>query len=380
VTQERTSTAQPIDVHGVRMVYSSGRDPIEALSGIDLGVAAGEFVSVVGPSGCGKSTLLKLVGGLEDPTAGAIHLDDELVNFKTPGSRNVAMVFQSYALYPHMTVRENIRFPLRMQKVPRAQADRDVAEAARVLDLSDLLDRPVAQLSGGQRQRAAVARAIVREPRVMLMDEPLSNLDALLRMQTREELLRLHRAMPGTIVYVTHDQVEAMTMGDRVGVMNRGRLVQVGTPQEIYRRPVDRFVAGFVGTPPMSFLDGTVAETAAGLCVRAGAATLALADETASRLRGGQDVVAGVRPEAVDLTGDGPWEVDVIEDLGHELIVLLRAGSQRVRARVHPSRAIRLGGRVGIRVDPGAVHVFWPDGHNVLAEARAQAALASATE
>jgi multiple sugar transport system ATP-binding protein len=363
----------------VSLTYPGAAEP--AVDAVTLDVPHGELFVLLGPSGCGKSTLLKLVGGLEEPTAGTIRLDDELVNFKTPGSRNVAMVFQSYALYPHMTVRENIRFPLRMRKVPRAEADRDVAKAAGVLDLSELLDRPVSRLSGGQRQRAAVARAIVRAPRVMLMDEPLSNLDALLRMQTREELLRLHRAVPGTVVYVTHDQVEAMTMGDRVGVMNRGRLIQVGAPQDIYRRPADRFVAGFVGTPPMSFLDGTVVDTRGrGLCVRAGATTLGLTADLAGRLRAGEDVVAGVRPEAVELTGEGPWEVDVVEDLGHERIVALRAGPQRVRARVHPSRPIDAGRGVDIRVEPVDVHVFRKDGRSVLAEVAAEEAVPATAE
>jgi multiple sugar transport system ATP-binding protein len=205
--------------------YTAGDAP--AVDRVSLEVPDGQLFALLGPSGCGKSTLLKLIGGLEEPDEGEIHIGSRLVNFVSPGRRDVAMVFQSYALYPHMTARENIRFPLRMRKVPRGEAARAVDRAAEVLELGELLGRKVESLSGGQRQRVAVARAIVRDPAVLLMDEPLSNLDALLRMHTREELLRLHRTVPGTILYVTHDQVEAMTMGDRIGVMDRGRLAQV---------------------------------------------------------------------------------------------------------------------------------------------------------
>ncbi|MGH2970495.1 MAG: ABC transporter ATP-binding protein, partial [Solirubrobacteraceae bacterium] len=234
--------------------------PAAAVDDVSLTIRDDELFVLLGPSGCGKSTLLKLIGGLEEPSEGEIRIGGRTVNFVSPGRRNVAMVFQSYALYPHMTARENIRFPLRMGKVPRSVADPSVSRVASVLELEPLLDRKVQALSGGERQRVAVARAIVRDPDVLLMDEPLSNLDALLRTHTREELLRLHRSVPGTVVYVTHDQVEAMTMGDRIGVMQHGRLVQVATPLEVYRRPTNRFVAGFIGTPPMSFLEGEVAD------------------------------------------------------------------------------------------------------------------------
>src|SRR4051794_8602726 len=243
-----------VRLEGVCKRYDGGT--ADAVEDVSLTIADGELFALLGPSGCGKSTLLKLIGRLEEPTEGLIHIGDRVANHVSPGRRNVAMVFQNYALYPHRTARENIRFPLRMRKVPRADADAAVRDAAATLDLGALLDRKVDALSGGERQRVAVARAIVRDPAVLLMDEPLSNLDALLRMHTREELLRLHREVPGTIVYVTHDQVEAMTMGDRIGIMQRGRLVQVGSPLDVYDRPVNRFVAGFIGTPPMSFVQG----------------------------------------------------------------------------------------------------------------------------
>jgi multiple sugar transport system ATP-binding protein len=352
----------------VSHTYDGAAHP--AVDGVSLDIADGELFVLLGPSGCGKSSLLKLIAGLEEPSAGAIRLDDEIVNHTTPGSRNVAMVFQNYALYPHMTVRDNVRFPLRMLKTPRAEAEAAVAEAARTLELEPLLDRPVGQLSGGQRQRVAVARAIVRRPRVMLMDEPLSNLDALLRMQTREELLRLHRRVPGTIVYVTHDQVEAMTMGDRVGVMHAGRLVQVGTPDEVYGCPADRFVAGFIGTPPMGFLEGRVSEAGDGVAVDG--LSVALSSRHAVRLESGAPVTVGLRPEAVRLTeAGGPWTVDVSEDHGHERIVALRHGRHLIRARVHPATRPPVGERVGIEFDPADLHVFGADGRNILAgEAR----------
>src|SRR3954449_10755051 len=241
-----------VELHRVSKRYSDDGAP--AVAELDLGIEDGELFVLLGPSGCGKSTLLKLIGGLEEPSAGEIRIDGRLVNHVSPGRRDVAMVFQSYALYPHMTARENVRFPLRMAKVPRAEAVAAVEEAAGVLGLEALLDRKGGALSGGERQRVAVARALVRDPAVLLMDEPLSNLDALLRMHTREELLRLHRSVPGTIVYVTHDQVEAMTMGDRIGVMEHGRLAQVGSAMEIYDQPATRFVAGFIGAPPMSLI------------------------------------------------------------------------------------------------------------------------------
>ena len=350
----------------------------DAVADLSLEIADGELFVLLGPSGCGKSTLLKLIGGLEDPDDGEIRIGDRLVNHVGPGRRDVAMVFQSYALYPHMTARENVRFPLRMAKVPRGAADAAIERAAGVLGLDGLLGRKVGALSGGERQRVAVARAIVRDPAVLLMDEPLSNLDALLRLHTREELLRLHRQVPGTIVYVTHDQVEAMTMGDRIGVMSRGRLVQVGTPLEVYRRPATRFVASFVGTPPMSLLDGALAEESGSLEFRCDGLVLPLppvlaaaAGERRSAPREGWTL--GVRPEAVEVgsPNGGPpaaaWRVDVVEHLGAECIVGLRRGAAFVRSRQRADADVAVEEPVAVTLPAEALHLFAPDGANVLA-------------
>jgi multiple sugar transport system ATP-binding protein len=364
---------------GVRLIgitrrYAAGDPP--AVDGVTLEIPDGELFVLLGPSGCGKSTLLKLIGGLEEPDEGEIHIGERLVNFVSPGRRDVAMVFQSYALYPHMTARENIRFPLKMRKVPRREAEAAVARAAEVLDLEQLLHRKVDALSGGQRQRVAVARAIVRDPAVLLMDEPLSNLDALLRMHTREELLRLHRAVPGTIVYVTHDQVEAMTMGDRIGVMAGGRLAQVGTPLDVYERPADRFVGGFIGTPPMSFVAGELTGEAGVIAFRGEGVSVELRDELAqAALRAGgerQGWSLGIRPEAVRVTSanGGPpsgWRVDVVENLGADSIVGLRNGNTYVRSRLGFGVRMAPGGAVAVELPPEGVHLFRADGRNVLA-------------
>jgi multiple sugar transport system ATP-binding protein len=347
----------------------------DAVHEATLEIADGELFVLLGPSGCGKSTLLKLIGGLEEPTEGEIRIGDRVVNHVGPGRRDVAMVFQSYALYPHMTARDNIRFPLRMAKVERGRARAAVEEAAETLGLEALLDRKVGSLSGGERQRVAVARAIVRDPAVLLMDEPLSNLDALLRLQTREELLRLHRDVPGTIVYVTHDQVEAMTMGDRIGVMERGRLAQVGTPLEVYRRPATRFVAGFIGTPPMSFLEGEPVDVEGALRFRGEGVDLALPGPLAAaaaerRADLGGRWALGVRPEAVELVSPngGPppdWRVDVVEHLGAECVVGLRCGGAFLRSRQRADAELAVEAPVGVRLPPGALHLFAPDGARV---------------
>jgi multiple sugar transport system ATP-binding protein len=354
--------------------YEAGERP--AVDRVSLSIPDGELFALLGPSGCGKSTLLKLIGGLEEPDAGEIRIGERRVNFVSPGRRDVAMVFQNYALYPHMTARENIRFPLKMRKLPRTDADRAVARAAGVLDLDGLLHRKVDALSGGQRQRVAVARAIVRDPAVLLMDEPLSNLDALLRMQTREELLRMHRSVPGTIVYVTHDQVEAMTMGDRIGVMDGGRLVQVGTPLDVYRRPADRFVGGFIGTPPMSFVGGRLTGEAGAIAFEAEGVRVALRAELArAALRGSGERDGwslGIRPEAVQVAAGngGPphgWIVDVVEHLGADCIVGLRSGGTYIRSRLGFGSQLAAGAAVDVTLPPEGIHLFRPDGRNVLA-------------
>src|SRR5687768_10301537 len=247
-----------VRLHGVRKIYQDGGHV--AVHGVDLEVADGEFVVLVGPSGCGKSTTLRMIAGLESITAGSLYIGDRLVNDVPPKDRDIAMVFQNYALYPHMSVRENLAFALRLRKLPQSEIDRRVQRAADTLGLEQVLDRKPRQLSGGQRQRVAVGRAIVREPAVFLFDEPLSNLDAKLRVQTRREIAKLHRDLGATMIYVTHDQVEAMTLGDRIVVMNAGRVQQVDTPLALYDRPANRFVAGFIGSPAMNFIEGAIAD------------------------------------------------------------------------------------------------------------------------
>jgi multiple sugar transport system ATP-binding protein len=291
------------------------------LQPVDFNVCSGEFVVLVGPSGCGKSTLLRIIAGLEQPTSGEILLDGKPITTLAPADRDVAMVFQSYALYPHMTVAENIGFGLRMRKTPRAEREKAVRETAGLLDLTDLLDRRPGQLSGGQRQRVALGRAIIRRPRLFLFDEPLSNLDAALRASTRAELRRLHARLGATVLYVTHDQVEAMSMADRLVVMNRGVVQQVGPPLEVYRRPLNRFVAGFIGTPSMNFLKVHVSD---------GGMTIADGRWTDARGLEAGDWIAGLRAEDLSLTPGLPDSavsatlaatVCFTESLGNETLV-----------------------------------------------------------
>ncbi len=299
-----------------------------AVDDVSLGITDGEFMVLVGPSGCGKSTALRLIAGLEEPDAGVIRLDGDVVNDVEAKHRDLAMVFQSYALYPHMTVRRNIAFPLKPLGVDRAERDRRAADAAALLALDDVLDRKPSQLSGGQRQRVALARAIVREPRAFLMDEPLSNLDAKLRTETRADLVALHERLATTFVYVTHDQVEALTMADRVAILDAGRLQQVGTPDEVYEQPANLFVAGFIGSPPMNVWPAV--GTGNGR-VGVGGATLDSRD--ASRVAAGQTAWVAVRPEALTFARDGvPALVDTIESHGHERLVtcVLTDGSRAI--------------------------------------------------
>jgi multiple sugar transport system ATP-binding protein len=328
-----------IAIHGATKVYDGGTVP--AVDAVDLDIADGELLVLVGPSGCGKSTLLRMIAGLEEVTDGSISIGGREVTHLAPKDRDVAMVFQSYALYPHMTVRRNIGYPLKLAKTPKDEIDRRVEETAELLQLTDELERRPAQLSGGQRQRVAMGRAIVRHPRAFLMDEPLSNLDAKLRVEMRAEIARLQRELAVTTVYVTHDQVEAMTMGTRVAVLQRGRLQQVATPQRLYDEPDNLFVATFIGSPAMNLFPGLVeaAEgadgTDAGLTLRSGQHRLALDKRTLARhaaLPGmvGQPVVIGIRPEGladVALEPGVPADrvieasVDLVESLGAELIV-----------------------------------------------------------
>jgi multiple sugar transport system ATP-binding protein len=319
-------------------------DGFRAVSDLNLDVQDGEFVVFVGPSGCGKTTALRMIAGLEEISEGAIKIGERVVNNLPPGARDVAMVFQNYALYPHMTVAENIGFALRMRKVPKAEARRRIEEAARIIGLVDHLDRKPKQLSGGQRQRVAMGRAIVREPQVFLMDEPLSNLDAKLRVQMRAEISRIQRQLSVTTVYVTHDQVEAMTMGDRVAVLRRGVLQQLDQPQRLYERPGNLFVASFIGSPAMNMLEAAVEKNGDGVALRVGPATLQLPRETLSdrpALAGyaGKTIALGIRPEALDESSarngdDGLLRgiVRTVEALGPEQLAHIEVEARPVLA------------------------------------------------
>ncbi|MGH9014148.1 MAG: ABC transporter ATP-binding protein [Acidimicrobiia bacterium] len=340
---------------------------VTALDHLTLEVADREFLVLLGPSGCGKSTALRMVAGLDQPTEGVIEIGNGVVNDVEAKDRDVAMVFQSYALYPHMTVRRNIEFPLRSRRVAKAERQRLVAEAAGMLGLEALLDRRPAQLSGGQRQRVALARAIVRRPQVFLMDEPLSNLDAKLRVQTRAELVELHRRLASTVIYVTHDQVEAMTMGSRIAILNEGVLQQVGPPQGVYDHPANLFVARFIGNPPMNTVTGRVTRAAGNghsVAVPGGAVALSPAVGKALNRLALEEVVVGVRAEHLELAADGPIAVtvSVVESLGHERHVFCRlADGQPVIVR-QPASAPPPAeqARMKLTFDDAHLHLFDP--------------------
>jgi ABC-type sugar transport system ATPase subunit len=326
----------PVVFHQVTKEFPGGTTAVDAL---DLEIPDGELMVLVGPSGCGKSTALRMIAGLEQPSSGRITIGERDMAGLSPGARDVAMVFQSYALYPHMSVRDNLAFPLRRRRMGRDEIGRRVAEMAEMLELGELLKRKPAQLSGGQRQRVAMGRALIREPVAFLLDEPLSNLDAKLRTELRAELKRLHRRLGTTMVYVTHDQIEAMTLGDRIAVMNRGRLQQVGSPDEIYRRPCNLFVGRFVGSPAMNLLPGPVVGR-------------------------GADVIAGVRPEAMhragEVAGGIPLELvtDVVEPLGSDVYVHGSAGGEAVVARLPGNVQVSPGDRLALAIDPADLHLF----------------------
>jgi multiple sugar transport system ATP-binding protein len=339
---------------GVEKVYPNGH---VAARGLDIEIADGEFMVLVGPSGCGKSTALRMIAGLETPTAGRVLIGDRDVTEVPPQERDIAMVFQSYALYPHMTVRENLAFGLRMRGAAKPAIAERVQHVARPLGLDAVLDRKPSQLSGGQRQRVALGRAMVRDPKVFLFDEPLSNLDAKLRVETRAELARLHRRLRATIVYVTHDQEEALTLGSRVTVMRDGVVEQVGPPMEVYRRPATMFVAGFVGSPAMNFLPGEARDGAG--WIGPGGWSLPL--------HGGRGAVTlGVRPHDLALTsasdGQTPARVDVVEPRGSELLVHLRLGAegqgQEIRVVAPPEPLPPVESVVGLRADAQRLHWF----------------------
>jgi sn-glycerol 3-phosphate transport system ATP-binding protein len=341
----------------------------KVLHGINLSVADGEFVVLVGPSGCGKSTLLRTIAGLEEATGGDILLNGRRVNDATPKERNVAMVFQNYALYPHMSVRDNIGLNLKIAGRPRAEVAERVETAARLLDISSLLDRRPAQLSGGQRQRVAMGRAIVRDPELFLFDEPLSNLDAKLRVQMRAEIRRLQKRLGVTSLFVTHDQVEAMTLGDRLVVMHQGRAAQVASPMEVWGRPADTYVAGFIGSPAMNFLAATLAEGGRAATLKAGP-VLPFADGPRPGAPGAP-LTIGIRPEHVTVERDGlPLEVELVEPLGSETVIHGRLpGGETLVARL-PLPASEIGAVLPVGLPTASWHVFSGEGLRLpLAEA-----------
>jgi ABC-type sugar transport system ATPase subunit len=337
---------------------------VVAVHDLTLEVVDREFLVLLGPSGCGKSTALRMIAGLDDPTEGTIEIGDEIVNDIEPRDRDVAMVFQSYALYPHMTVRRNIEFPLKSRGVPHDERARLVGDAAETLGLDDLLDRKPAQLSGGQRQRVALARAIVRRPQAFLMDEPLSNLDAKLRVQTRADLIELQGRLETTVVYVTHDQVEAMTMGHRIAIIAGGELQQVGPPQEVYERPGNLFVAGFIGTPPMNIIEARVVREPEGLGVSLPGARVPLPEPLAHAVAtmALEEVAVGVRPEHLLLAGDGfvPATVTVVESLGYERNIACRLddGTLVITRQDMDAPRPTVGETVRLTTEPEYLHVF----------------------
>ncbi|MBJ3785834.1 ABC transporter ATP-binding protein [Devosia sediminis] len=354
---------------------------VDVIHGVDLEVNHGEFVVFVGPSGCGKSTLLRMIAGLEDITGGDIIIDGTYMNDVDATDRGLAMVFQSYALYPHMTVRKNLSFGLEIAKVPRDEIERRVAEAARILKIEDYLDRHPAKLSGGQRQRVAIGRAIVREPKIFLFDEPLSNLDAELRVATRVEIAKLHERLGATMIYVTHDQVEAMTMADKIVVLRNGIVEQVGAPLDLYNHPANLFVAGFIGSPKMNLLDGHVADVRPGEVDVEIAGNIRVSVPVAHRLAKGDAVTLGIRPEHFLRAGADAANlkltVDFVEGLGGETLVYgaLPGASQPVIVKLDGQHRIENGTSLSLAMQPDQMHLFDSNGR-ALQRASATAAAA----
>ncbi len=358
----------------LKHIYKKYPGGVTAVSDFNLEIKDKEFIILVGPSGCGKSTTLRMIAGLEEISEGELFIGTNLVNDVAPKDRDIAMVFQNYALYPHMTVFDNMAFGLKLRKTPKEEIKRRVEEAARILDISHLLDRRPKALSGGQKQRVALGRAIVREPAVFLLDEPLSNLDAKLRAAMRTELTKLHKKLATTFIYVTHDQVEAMTMASRIVVMKDGLIQQVDTPQNLYDLPVNMFVAGFIGTPQMNFLNATLIKEGDDMFVMMGSAKLKLpkekAENEALKEYIGKEIVLGVRPECIH---DEPIHLNVMQDslfnadievtelMGAEIYLYLIAEEQKLVARVSPRSSLRAGDTVQLAIDMNRAHIFDKD-------------------
>ena len=361
-----------LSVRNVRKVFGT----VEVLKDIDLEIGSGEFLILVGPSGCGKSTLLNIIAGLDTATSGDILIGERMVNNLSPKDRDIAMVFQSYALYPNMTVRKNISFGLEMRRVPKAEQEKIVERVAKILQMGQLLDRKPSQLSGGQRQRVAMGRAIARDPQLFLFDEPLSNLDAKLRVEMRTEIKLLHDRLKVTIVYVTHDQIEAMTLGSKIAVMQGGEIRQFGSPQEIYDRPADLFVAGFIGSPSMNFIKAQATEDSGGIGVR-----LQSADETfvlplheagaALRPWIGKTLILGVRPEQISDAGTvqrtahnvyaRKFRIELVEPTGPDTLLFVRINGETVCCRVRPEQACAAGASMELAFDLSKAVFFNPD-------------------
>jgi multiple sugar transport system ATP-binding protein len=342
---------------------------VKAVDNLSIEIQDKEFAVLVGPSGCGKTTALRMIAGLETISSGEIHIGDTLVNAMPPKDRDIAMVFQNYALYPHMNIRDNMGFGLKIRKLSKSEIDARVQEAADILGLQELLDRKPKELSGGQRQRVAVGRAIVRKPKLFLFDEPLSNLDAKLRVAMRAEISKLHRRLGATIIYVTHDQVEAMTMADRIFILNKGLLQQSGTPMEVYANPANRFVAGFIGSPAMNFIDATAVESNGALFIDAGGFRVKVPDAFRPRLQpyAGRPISFGVRPE--DIAAHDPraeengstltTRADVVETLGSEIFAHLTCGQHSIVARMDvPETPLHVGETLKVDLKMPKTHVF----------------------
>jgi len=346
-----------LKISGIRKCFGKGDNTVEVLKRIDIDVAPGEFLILVGPSGCGKSTLLNIIAGLEEPTEGSISIGDRNVVGVPPAQRDIAMVFQSYALYPTMSVAENIGFALEIRKVPKAERQARIAEVAAMLQIEHLLDRRPSQLSGGQRQRVAMGRALARNPQLFLFDEPLSNLDAKLRVEMRAEIKRLHQLSGITSVYVTHDQVEAMTLGSRIAVMKGGVLQQLGTPDEIYNRPANTYVATFIGSPTMNLIEGRASHVQDAALFTIAGAQLALTSVDNQ----GKAALLGLRPEHIRLNDAAAWRgvVYLVEPTGADTYVVVDTAAGKVTVRATPQTRVRPGDGVGLEIQ--AEHVTWFD-------------------